>query len=218
MSEKGIAWPGEGEKYQNTHYTADQVAVPPFWIESYPGGYTNSGLPDIGNNEHFWVWMRTAGLPTFRKLWQRNDDEDMQEGTYSMQIFMSASVPRSRFFFFFFFFFYLADECYRGRLPRGSVLRQEEHRVQHDNMGRWAQSVPRHRLHCRRRSLRPDRRRPYAATSDQAEEDGRHAVSQLEPAIVPPLLFLSCMCTIVCCHSHGRSSCILPPFFFLHQH
>lgn len=91
MSEKGIAWPGEGEKYQNTDYKPEDVEVPPFWVERFPGGYTNSGLPAINDDEHFWVWMRTAGLPTFRKLWQKNTDDDMEAGTYSIDIFMSAS-------------------------------------------------------------------------------------------------------------------------------
>lgn len=96
MTEKGIAWPGEGDKYQKTSYKPEDVAVPPFWVESYPGGYTNSGLPDIHADEHFWVWMRAAGLPTFRKLWQKNTDEDMQAGTYSIDIYMSKSFSPPR--------------------------------------------------------------------------------------------------------------------------
>ena len=32
------------------------------------------------------VWMRTAGLPTFSKLYQRNDDEPMRQGTYRVTI------------------------------------------------------------------------------------------------------------------------------------
>jgi hypothetical protein len=37
------------------------------------------------NDEHFIVWMRTAGLPNFRKLWGRID-QDLAPGTYSMEI------------------------------------------------------------------------------------------------------------------------------------
>ena len=36
-------------------------------------------------DEHFIVWMRTAGLPDFRKLWGRIDT-DMQPGTYIFDI------------------------------------------------------------------------------------------------------------------------------------
>lgn len=32
------------------------------------------------------VWMRTAGLPTFSKLYQRNDDKAMIAGRYQIEI------------------------------------------------------------------------------------------------------------------------------------
>ena len=37
------------------------------------------------------MWMRTAGLPTFRKLWARNDQEDFLAGLYEIDIFLSTS-------------------------------------------------------------------------------------------------------------------------------
>lgn len=36
-------------------------------------------------DEHFIVWMRTAGLPNFRKLWGRIDD-GLPAGEYQVQI------------------------------------------------------------------------------------------------------------------------------------
>lgn len=36
-------------------------------------------------DEHFIVWMRTSGLPTFRKLWGRID-EGLMGGEYYMRI------------------------------------------------------------------------------------------------------------------------------------
>ena len=36
-------------------------------------------------NEHFMVWMSTAGLPTFRKLWAKID-RDLDEGYYIFTI------------------------------------------------------------------------------------------------------------------------------------
>lgn len=36
-------------------------------------------------NQHFIVWMRTAGLPNFRKLYGKID-EDLQPGTYYIKI------------------------------------------------------------------------------------------------------------------------------------
>ena len=32
------------------------------------------------------VWMRYAGLPTFRKLWARIPDQDLEAGSYEMTI------------------------------------------------------------------------------------------------------------------------------------
>ena len=41
--------------------------------------------------EHFMVWMRTAGLPNFKKLYGRID-QDMPEGTYKVSIKSSYDV------------------------------------------------------------------------------------------------------------------------------
>lgn len=96
MTDKGIAWPGEHDKYKQSKYAPTDVVPPPYWAERYPNGYTDeTGLPDLSTDEHFQVWMRTAGLPTFRKLYYRNDDEDMPAGTYEVDVFMSASLLSS---------------------------------------------------------------------------------------------------------------------------
>lgn len=91
FSERGIAWPGEADKYQQTAYNASQITPPPFWALSYPNGYED-GIPDLHNDEHFHVWMRTAGLPTFRKLYFRNDNDDLQAGTYEVTLFLNYRV------------------------------------------------------------------------------------------------------------------------------
>ncbi|GAA6050540.1 hypothetical protein JCM3770_005590 [Rhodotorula araucariae] len=93
MTDKGIAWPGEHEKYLVSKYAPEDVVPPPYWAERYPNGYTNeTGLPDLSTDEHFQVWMRTAGLPTFRKLYYRNDGEDMPAGTYEVDVYMNYPV------------------------------------------------------------------------------------------------------------------------------
>jgi hypothetical protein len=66
MTQTGIVWSGESAKYQQTRYTADQIVPPPFWAARFPDGYTADNIPNIHDDEHFQVWMRTAGLPTFR--------------------------------------------------------------------------------------------------------------------------------------------------------
>lgn len=35
--------------------------------------------------EHFMVWMRTSGLPNFRKLWA-HIDVDLEPGTYIVNV------------------------------------------------------------------------------------------------------------------------------------
>lgn len=96
MTDIGIAWPGERQKYGTTKYLPGQAVPPPYWAVRYPEGYTAEGetaFPDLASDEHFQVWMRTAGLPTFRKLYFRNDDESMAAGQYELDISMSATSP-----------------------------------------------------------------------------------------------------------------------------
>ena len=90
MTDRGITWPGERNKYGPTKYQVGEVVPPPFWAERYPNGYTEeTGFPNLEDDEHFQVWMRLAGLPTFRKLYFRNDDETMAAGTYEIEVYMS---------------------------------------------------------------------------------------------------------------------------------
>ncbi|KAJ9421994.1 ligand-effect modulator 3 family [Fusarium oxysporum] len=60
---------------------------PPNWHDRYPKGYTKeTPPPNLKEWEAFQVWMRTAGLPTFSKLYQRNNTQAMWSGTYDLVI------------------------------------------------------------------------------------------------------------------------------------
>ncbi|GAA5998891.1 hypothetical protein JCM5350_003661 [Sporobolomyces pararoseus] len=92
MTDRGIAWSGESKKYGQTKYSPSDIIPPPNWVDRYPNGYTEDNLPNLVEDEHFQVWMRTAGLPTFRKLYFRNDDESMNPGNYEIEIYMNYPV------------------------------------------------------------------------------------------------------------------------------
>lgn len=85
----GTSWAHEGDLYGKTAYKPEDVAVPPFWVEQFPDGKydTSRPLPDLHTWEQFQVWMRTAGLPTFSKLAQRNDNDKLERGTYWLKIY-----------------------------------------------------------------------------------------------------------------------------------
>lgn len=92
FSETGIAWPGEAKKYTSKpDYDFSQIVPPPNWALMYPNNYSDSSPPpDLHANEHFQNWMRTAGLPTFSKLYGRNDADDLKSGQYSITVNLSS--------------------------------------------------------------------------------------------------------------------------------
>lgn len=101
MSEKNIIWPGEKKKYQKTSQNPNELIPPPYWRGSFPAGaYAPYSFPngyseriyDPSDDEHFMVWMTIAGLPTFRKLYMRNDNDPLQSGRYSITIFDNYPV------------------------------------------------------------------------------------------------------------------------------
>lgn len=91
FTDKGIAWPDLKKEYSNNPNLGDLSGVipPPNWALQYPNGYTSDNIPQLQDNEHFQNWMRTAGLPTFTKLYFRNDHEVMSAGEYEISVFMS---------------------------------------------------------------------------------------------------------------------------------
>lgn len=76
ISIKNIAWSSDlTYKFKNTK------------TENLPKGvasYKDIQWYDM-QDEHFIVWMRTAGLPNFRKLWGKLD-KDLEEGEYQVRI------------------------------------------------------------------------------------------------------------------------------------
>jgi hypothetical protein len=93
MTKNGISWSSDRALYGESKYQWDQVAVPPNWVNRYGLSYNDTNHPDLVNDEEFQVWMRLAGLPTFSKLAQRNDDDVLLHGDYILRIDHSTSLP-----------------------------------------------------------------------------------------------------------------------------
>jgi hypothetical protein len=97
FTDKGIAWPGEAKKYTNKpgYTNLSEIVPPPNWALRYGTTYNSSNIPQLADDEHFQNWMRTAGLPTFTKLYYRNDHEALVKGQYSLTVSMSKPTPLS---------------------------------------------------------------------------------------------------------------------------
>lgn len=96
FSSQNIAWPGEARKYaEKPGYTdLTQIVPPPNWQKRFPQGYNETNLPNLHTDEHFQNWMRTAGLPTFTKLYGRNDADVMAQGTYQITVDLNFPVAQ----------------------------------------------------------------------------------------------------------------------------
>lgn len=92
LTEKGIAWLSEKHRFKNTTYSPSQIVPPPNWHKMYPDGYNDTNIPDVSEWEHLQNWMRTAGLPTFYKLYSKNTTTTFSLGTYELQIKMNYPV------------------------------------------------------------------------------------------------------------------------------
>jgi hypothetical protein len=86
MTNKGIAWGSDKDLYHKTKYANDAAVPPPNWRKKFPQYNDTLPPPDLGEWEEFFVWMRTAGLPTFSKLALRQDNDNMRPGRYQMDI------------------------------------------------------------------------------------------------------------------------------------
>jgi hypothetical protein len=90
MRENDIAWASDRDLYGRLPANADLslIVPPPNWQKRYPNGrYTTEAPPPVlPDSQHFMVWMRTAGLPSFSKLYMRNDVDQMPEGYYRLTL------------------------------------------------------------------------------------------------------------------------------------
>ena len=90
FSEKNIAWTSDLTRITPTQYVDfNQVLPPPNWQNRFVDGkYDAKTIKAIAKDEHLLVWMRTAGLPNFRKLWGKNTTTTIPAGVYSIDVDM----------------------------------------------------------------------------------------------------------------------------------
>lgn len=90
FSDKGIAWPSDKSKYVKPDVTKidfNKLIPPPNWQVRFANNrYNATSFPDLANDERFQVWMRTAGLPNFRKLYGRNDNDKLVKGYWTVTV------------------------------------------------------------------------------------------------------------------------------------
>ncbi|KAG0095434.1 hypothetical protein BGZ93_005893 [Podila epicladia] len=97
FQETGIAWSSDKNKYGKYGYTnLSAIYIPENWRKYYPGSTYSDDFPppDIETDEHFQVWMRTAGWPTFLKPYGRNDQTVFKAGQYQMEIDMNFPITK----------------------------------------------------------------------------------------------------------------------------
>ncbi|KAF9086067.1 hypothetical protein BGX23_009165 [Mortierella sp. AD031] len=90
----GIASPADKGKFSKYGYTNLSTIYPPYnWRDRYPPGPYSDAFPppDISTDEHFQVWMRTAGWSTFLKTYGRGD-QVLLKGKYQMSIDMNFPI------------------------------------------------------------------------------------------------------------------------------
>ena len=149
MTEDGTSWSHEGDLYGKTKYKPSEVVPPPFWQDRFVNGSYDSlnELPDLHTWEPFQVWMRTAGLPTFSKLAQRNDNDVLKAGTYRLKIYDRTLAPPAL----------VPTFCGRiltpRRFPRQGIQRHQVDSHFDTHRHGWQEPLPRHCVHCRGRSL-----------------------------------------------------------------
>lgn len=86
MTNQGISWETNKNRYKKTNYNYADIVPPPNWIKRFPEGYNATNVPDILTWGEFQNWMFTSAFPDFRKLALQNTEETMPAGTYQIDI------------------------------------------------------------------------------------------------------------------------------------
>jgi len=182
MTVEGTSWSHEGDLYGETKYKPEDVIPPPNWQEQYENGRYGDKLPNLHTWEQFQVWMRTAGLPTFSKLYQRNDKDVLTAGTYRLKIYDRTLTPLPSYPLPLPSLFFLPSSLIltQPRLPRRQIQRHKIHPHLHAHRHGRQEPLSGHRIPRCRRYLHLARSGLLGYAFDQAEEVGGSYVFDLE--------------------------------------
>ena len=86
LTENGIAWSTDRNRFQKTTYNYTEIVPPPNWYKMFPDGYNETNIPDISTWPQFQNWMRPSALATFNKLALRNDSASLEPGIYQINV------------------------------------------------------------------------------------------------------------------------------------
>lgn len=86
MFQKGISWSTNEQRFKKTTYKPEEIVPPPNWVKQFPQGYNSTNIPDIGEWQEFQNWMATAALSDFSRMIARNEDDDLKEGIYQVNV------------------------------------------------------------------------------------------------------------------------------------
>lgn len=86
LTEDGISWATNKNRFQKTRYNYTEIVPPPNWYKMFPNGYNETNIPDISTWPQFQNWMRPSALATFNKLALRNDSASLEEGIYQIEV------------------------------------------------------------------------------------------------------------------------------------
>jgi hypothetical protein len=164
FTDKGITWKNEYKKYTNKPPgNPSDYLPPPNWAARYPDGYTE--FPQLASDEHFQVWMKISALPTFTKLWGRNDNEVMRAGTYQVVANMSEYRSSTE-----------ANDTHgrHDRLPGPNVRRHQVNRNLYRFVDRRQATFPGMVIRCRISHLCLPGHCWYRQAHGPTEKNGRH--------------------------------------------
>ncbi|KAL6947768.1 hypothetical protein ACO0RG_000354 [Hanseniaspora osmophila] len=93
LTNKGISWSTNPDRFKKTKLSYDQIAPPPYWEKKFPNGYNSTNVPDISTWEEFQNWMDNPALPVFSKLLGKSSEKKkLTSGTYELDIELNWPV------------------------------------------------------------------------------------------------------------------------------